>query len=63
MRIRITPTEPPILVESVIAVERDGEPCWLVVGVPQRAPWRHGTCQERVRYVVPQSYTGMRPAA
>lgn len=62
MRIRVTPSEQPIEVVSVETFDRDGVPCWLIIGRSRRVPLHGGGCLETVRYVVPQTYRGARPA-
>lgn len=57
MRIKVMPSEPPIEVVSVDPFDRDGEPCWLIVGKYQRVRHIGGGCVERTSYIVPQSYT------
>ena len=62
MRIRVTPSEQPIEVVSVEPIDREGEPCWLIIGAPYRVRYVGGGCVEHVRYIVPQAYRGARPA-
>lgn len=64
MLLQVTPTDPPILVERVESIDRDGEPCWLVIG-QERVVRRNcsGLVPERVSYVVPKTYRGMREVA
>lgn len=62
MFIRVTPSEQPIEVVSVETFDREGEPCWLIIGKPHRVKYVGGGCVEHVRYIVPQTYRGARPA-
>ena len=57
MLLKVMPSEPPIEVVSVDHFDRDGEPCWLIVGKPRRVRHIGGGCVERTSYIVPQSYT------
>ncbi len=63
MRIRVTPSEQPIEVVSVETFDREGEPCWLIIGKPHRVKYVGGGCVEHVRFIVPQEYRGMREVA
>ena len=59
---KVTPGEDPIEIERVEAIEREGEPHWLIVGVPRRIRHPRGACVEMTSYVVPKNYRGMRAA-
>ncbi len=63
MLVKVTPSDPPVEVVRVDPFDRDGEPCWLIVGKPRRVRHSCGGCVEHVRYIVPMSYTGLRQVA
>jgi len=59
LMIRVLPGDPPIRVESVTELDRDGEPCWLIEGHWHRVPLHGGSCVQRERYVVPMACAHM----